>query len=268
MKTQQLARAPKTAVLSIAIAITILNNAHADTITLLDNTNYTKGSNLTYISPWGKGSLVYGVDYSESATIDTSVYPNNQFITWSWPMTPAPSGVYGCLHSDYGNYMNGIVQIPIASKQVKAINTLTVSHDLKFSGANIDGYDVIYNFFLTKQAANFNTIQYEIGIFVHTPPFSVTYANSSKAVGVTTISGIQWNVSVNPNAPHGPYSMFIPSNGADIQAATIDVRQILAYLVGKRQISNLLYFNGVGLGAEPRFGGGSLTINAMSATYN
>ncbi len=235
------------------------------TITLGDHQNYTIGPYLAYLGPWNKGRLVYGKDYTESLTVRPATFPNATSIVWRWPRTPpAEHGVYNFLHIAFGNYNNTVVQTPIAPKKVSAIKTLIQTHDLTLTG-ELEGYDVITDFFLTRAPGDSKTQAFEIEVFLHTPPYSADFVRSGRQIGVFREAGRAWTVALI--ARPTPIILFAPARSGEVKAGTIDLAAMLRYLIAQKVLTGEEYFNGLGLGVEVRQGAGAATINAFSVVY-
>jgi hypothetical protein len=236
------------------------------TTTIGDDTAYSSGSYLGFIAPFNKGSYVYGTNYTESITVTNSIFPNQTLMAWSWPNVPCPQGVYDFNAIDFGYYDNTIVPAPIPSSKVSALQALTESHSLAFSGS-LDGYDAIVDWFLTTSPDDSNALAAEVEVFLHTPPYSAQYVHSSTLIGTYQGSGITWTVALDHGGASGLDLLFMPSNQADVASGTIDLKGMLDYLVAQGVISGALYFNGLALGTETQQGSGSMQVNSFSVNY-
>jgi hypothetical protein len=232
-----------------------------------DKQPHAQGHYMSYLAPWNKGALVEGQGYWECLAYNRETYPHGQTIAWSWPDRPPPSrGVYNFLAVNFGNYYDTVVPQPIPPKAVGDIKTLTQSFDLAISG-DLDGFDVINDFFLTREPGKFDNKLFEVEIFFHTPGYSHDYARSSTQVGKIKASGIEWTVSIDKRAANGHDILIIPEGGADLLSHTIDIKAILDQLVAAQVLTGREYFNGMGLGVEVRRGAGTLAIKKLSTSY-
>jgi hypothetical protein len=232
-----------------------------------DKQPHAQGPYMSYLAAWNKGALIQGQDYWECLAYNPATYPHGQTIAWSWPDRPPPSrGVYNFLAVDFGNYYGTVVPQPIPPKAVGDIKTLTQSFDLAISG-DLDGFDVINDFFLTRDPGKFDNKLFEVEIFFHTPRYSHDYARSSTQVGKIKASGIEWTVSIDKRASNGHDILIIPADGADLLSHSIDIKAILNQLVAAQVLTGREYFNGMGLGVEVRSGAGTLAIKKLSTSY-
>jgi hypothetical protein len=227
----------------------------------------SQGHYQSYLASWNKGQLQEGKDYWQCLAFNRQTYPDGQTIAWSWPNTPPPSrGVYNFLAVDFGNYYDTVTPQPIAPQAVSDIKVLNQKYNLVISG-DLDGFDVIDDFFLTRDPGKFDHKLFEVEIFFHTPSYSHTYARQVAQVGKVTASGVQWNVSVDKHAGNGQDILIIPANGADLLSGEIDIKAILGQLIAAGVLTGTEYFNGLGLGVEVRQGSGRLNILKLGTAY-
>lgn len=205
--------------------------------------------------------MVSGTDFTESISYFSSSFPNNTSIKWSWPATPATS-IYGFLQVAFADYHGTVPQTPVTAKQVKNVSTLVSSHNFTHEGTT-NGYDVIYDIFLTDTANDSNGVLFEIEIFLHTPNFAASLVTGSTQIGTFVGSGITWTVAISGND-----ILFMPSNQADVLADSVDIKAMFAYLIGQGTITGNEFYNGHAFGVEPRLGGGSLTLNSFSVAFS
>jgi hypothetical protein len=240
------------------------------TITLFDRQPFTKGSYFAWLAPWGAGSLQPGKDYTESLTLDPETFPARTQIRWSWPAQPpamSMAGVYNFLAVSFGDQYGTQVQAPIPPRQVAAITALTQTHDLAIEGAP-DGFDVVVDYFLTREAGKHDVHLFEVEIFLHTPAFSHDYVRSVEQVGTFTDRHARtWTVAINRKNGHGPAILFMPVGREDVLRDTIDIQAMHIWLMARGVLSGREWFNGLGLGAEVRQGNGLLVIKHFSVDY-
>ena len=109
----------------------------------------TDGPWSAWAGAWGAGSLVYPADYTQSITLDGSTFPNGTLISWSWPMTPAPDGVYSYPCIVYGSTPE-LINPAVQSTQVANFANLSTSYSITLSGKQSD-FDTIFDMWLTPQ---------------------------------------------------------------------------------------------------------------------
>ena len=217
-------------------------------------------------SAWNAGSLVYGVDYSQSITISDQGIPNGTLMSWVWPWTSGPGGVYSYPEIVYGS-TPFLDNASVQSTQVANFADLSTSYSISLSGYT-SGFDTIFDMWLTSQPnGNYTTREYELEIVAHsdwTPPasniaYSLTDSTLQNAnVYVTpnyTDDGVSWtNITVAP--------------GSDILAGTISISDILKNLIWNGVITGQEYLSGVEFGPEVSWGTGSLLVNNLNYQWD
>jgi hypothetical protein len=212
---------------------------------------------------WNIGNLVNGTDFTESITMDNPNSPNNgTTISWNFPNTPATFNVYSYPEIGYGPSGGHEPATSVTPEQIGNINTLTLSNNITLSG-NTDQYDVIYDTFLTSAPGGFSAPTHEIEVYLHTPSYS-QYFNNVPHQNFTDANGVQWTIA----EPNSSQVLFAPTNYQDMTNATIDLKAMLQAAVADGVLSGNEYFDGLGLGAEPQQGSGSITINSYSVNYD
>lgn len=235
----------------------------APPVTIGDATAYARGNYLAYLSPWGKGTKVSGIDYTEAMVLQPDSFPNTVSMIWSWPANT--NGVVNFLSIAFGNYYNTVVPSPIVPQKIAHIARLIETHSFSLFGATT-GVNVIDDVFLSSLAYG-GTQQHEIEVLLHTPAYAAAYLRSVTSVGTyTDARGIVWTVAIDKTRlPHD--ILFMPSNGADVNG-TVDLKAMLSYLVSTRWVSDGEYFIGMAIGAEVQQGIGSVLFNSFAVTYN
>jgi Glycosyl hydrolase family 12 len=231
-------------------------------VTIGDMTMHTKGPYTVFLCPFN--AKAFNVTGTESETI-TPKFPNGTALAWSWPMRGEPSVIGFLQVAGYGNYYNTVPQTPIGPKQVNQIKTLTVSHNLSFSGTD-NGFNVIYDYFLTKTPNGNDDHLFEIEVFVHTSDFAAKYVESVTPVGETTISDVRWKVAIDDHA-HPADILFMPTSKADVSEGKFDLKAMHDYLISKGKITGDEYYNGHSLGVETGQGSGKLVVKSVSVKY-
>lgn len=241
---------------------------------------FTQGPWTAFIAPFNKGSLVKGVEYDQSVTIDPANFPNKTLFTCRFPESRTKLGIYGYNSVQFGNYYNTIPARPIPSSQIRDIKALIVKFDLQLKlGAKNSNANVQIDGFLTS-TKNPNDIVAEYQIFLHTPDFTKDYANTLRSLG-TFISQanadtpqIVWNVYREPkNAQNSPDYIFYPANTADVLSGTFDMKQVFDWLsapnpkTGATYLGGSEYFNGTSVGLEPIHGEVELLVKSIGCEY-
>ncbi|WP_406858473.1 hypothetical protein ABEG18_12935 [Alsobacter sp. KACC 23698] len=232
-----------------------------------DSTNYTKSgsSYLAYASPWGKGALVQGTDFTDTITVDTVNFPNNTAIAMSWPATPAASGVYGYMAVSFGNYDGGAPSVAVTPVQVDALTTFSQSWNVTVGSGDYGG---LTEFYLTTTSGQDTFKTHEIGFFFHPSAAVISYFNSATLVGSHVNGGVTWNCRQIADGVTGRDVMFMASGNVDVASCTLDIKSALAFLKTNSVITGSEWVNGAALGSEPRSGAGSMTINSLSYTLS
>lgn len=237
--------------------------APPEPIILTDRQPYSKDAWFAWLEPWGANGLVQGRDYTNAIRILPEQFPAGSVITWSWPSKPA-NGVYNFLAIDYGNAFNTLVQAPIPPRRVSDIAELSHSHSLRLDG-RLPDFNVLIDFWLTKEAGNHDVHLFEIEVFLHASDAGSAYAAWASQLGVYTDAGGRvWRVSVDRTRVT-PDILFLPSS--DLVDGTVDLRAMLLWLVEAKVITGQEWFNGFGTGVEVVSADGSLTIDSLGVTY-
>lgn len=227
-------------------------------ITIGDSTDYHTGFYTGFMAPFGGGTELT----PNQMQISPPLFPGGTTFRWNYSSTPC-LGVCGYLAIDYANYSGTTPAVPVPPIQVNNLPAATLASDLVFSG-DITGFDAIYDTFLyTTSAATTRAV--EIQVFLHTNAVAAAYVLSQTPVGTTTISGIVWTVTLNPNAAGIPDVLFMPSSQADVLSGTIDLLAMMNYAKAQGIITGNEWFSGSSIGAEPQFNAGAMAVNSFSA---
>jgi hypothetical protein len=137
------------------------------TVLRLDWAQYSFGPWWANNNVWGRDSLINGVDYTQSITINDSTFPNDTVLYWSWPSKyryyAFPEIVYGS--SPYQSNPHGQ-----QTSRLTDITDLSVNFSIALSD-NARNYDVTFDLWLTTQPnGGPNSIKYELQIVVYAPP--------------------------------------------------------------------------------------------------
>jgi hypothetical protein len=223
-------------------------------------------------SVWNTGSLVNGTDFTQSISMDSANSPDNTTISWDWPDTPATWNVYSMPGVFYGTYDGFAAPAnTVTPMQVDDINTLTLNHNITLSGQT-DQYDVIYDLYLTSTpGGSHSDAQFEIEVVAHTPSYMRDWIETLPQKTFTDADGLQWTIAQSGStstSDNPPIILFVPSDYRDLTNASIDFKALLDAAQAEGLITGNEYFNGLGLGVEPRLGSGSLDINSLSVDYD
>lgn len=237
-------------------------------LTVLDKVLATYGPYGLFLNPQNP----QGLNWWQYGSYSPAAFPNGNRIQWNWPLRAAPNVLAFLQVASYGDYYNTVPAAPITSRQVSAINNLTVPADVTHSGTT-NGYSVLYDYFFTA-SPNVHGNLYEVELFLHSPQYAVDYINAGfvTQIGTTSISGITWQVAVDLTAFGGTQPIFLvaQSNYADVPKQTIiDLKALHSYLIAHGYAIGSLYYNGHSLGVEVGQGIGQLRANSVaSVVYN
>jgi hypothetical protein len=252
-------------VLTFALVAPAVATGAAELRRFGDHQLYTKGPFSAFMDPFNKKEYVAGKDFDQNFTVDSDKFPAGTTVTWNWPIRD-PKFILGFLQAAaYGDYFGTVPQRPIPPARVSEIQQLVVSHDLTFSGTH-NGFDVIYDYFLTREPHGAKSHLFEVEVFLRTPEYSVKYFNSTTPVGTFTDRGVQWKVAIDRH-PKVPDILFIPADHADHAKGSIDLQAMHLFLKSKGILTGDEYYNGHSLGVEPAQGTGSLYVNSVSVDY-
>ena len=162
----------------------------------------TDGPWSAWAGAWGAGSLVYGVDYTQSITLDGSTFPNGTLISWSCPLTAGPFGVcsYPCII--YGSTPE-LINPTVHSTQVANFANLSTSYSAALT-VNSGQLDTIFDMWLTSQP-NGGSLAYEIEIAPQTD-----WTVSASALAYTLNDSTLQNAGVYVRPDGVPTGMVFP----------------------------------------------------------
>ncbi|WP_431201662.1 hypothetical protein ACQ86E_21335 [Bradyrhizobium betae] len=256
---------PRAFILASALLLTADWAGAAELRRFGDHQLFTKGPFSAFMDPFNKREYVAGKDFDQSFTVDPENFPVGTTITWNWPIRD-PKFIVGFLQAAaYGDYFNTVPQRQIRPSRINEIQQLSVSHDLSFSGTH-NGFDVIYDYFLTKAPRGWTSRLFEIEVFLRTPEYSVKYFNTATPIGTFSHDGVQWKVAID-RRPKVPDILFIPVDHADHAKGSIDLQAMHLFLKSKGILTGDEYYNGHSLGVEPAQGTGSFLVNSVSVDY-
>ncbi len=214
---------------------------------------------------WNKGTLVNGVDFTQSVTFNTDTVPNGITFTWDWGQ-PADYRVYAYPEIAAGSHPwggDGPTQLTATVSDVKNFN---VNFDLDITG-DTSRFNVAIEFWLTRQDANGGTdITTEVMIWLHNgdlangADFKFQYADGSFSAGAI--------VPGQPFQNFGETWNYIAlATNADYLTGSIDLHDILVELQRLGLVNETDTIGGFELGAEVTGGAGSLTVNSLSYDF-
>ena len=217
-------------------------------------------------NPWGAGSLINGKNYSQAIYVYASTFPNGSVISWRWPGYGNPSNAWGYPEIVYGTQA-GTWRSPDRKGpppiKIRNLAALTGSYDLSIAG-DTDQYDVLWETHLTSAPNGGASI--EFGILLHTPSYVMSWAEGLPRRYPYNTAGLAATILITDNGSE-PYILVLPVQG-DMLTATVDIRSILNFLISRRALTGDEYISGFEIGAEPRQGEGTLTINSIQYNWN
>ena len=217
---------------------------------------------------WNPGSLVYGQDYTISATYNpTDLQQGTQF-DWSFPVAASsiprafPNITYGPDPNIHGGKDPMPTTLPI---QVSQLNTFNVNYNVGISG-DTSGFAVALELWVTNQPdGGESSITNQIMVWVHEGAFSPTgqIISSYTDPGDAGISGNIWNQSLHTETGLSWQYTTLVTNTNQL-SGEINVAALLEKLESLHILSGSSYVADIELGAEVAFGQGSLTVNSLS----
>jgi len=215
-----------------------------------------------YNSPWNKGSLVNGVDFTQSITVDTSNFPNGTIINWSWPQTINWSDyAYPCIifGSDWGGYTPPGTSGEPAPTQLGNFANLSATYNVTLSGVTGIIDDVMFDLWLTPLPNGSGGDEVIFGIYegainTATPTYTYNDAGFSANIYVTVHSDGSKVIQVEPSTP--------------MWSGTLSISDFIKFLVWNGVEPANKYLSGAYFGVEPKSGSGTLAINTFSYQWN
>ncbi|HVY72592.1 MAG TPA: Ig-like domain-containing protein [Candidatus Paceibacterota bacterium] len=130
-------------------------------------------------------TAVEGVDYVSSSKVYPNTFTVGTKFIWRVP-SPGYGGVFGYLHSDYGNYDHDYdaYAYTITPRQVYQITDLTSTFDISIETTGVT--NVLHEFWLTStshQTGQLDDKVFEVGLFGRTPAGTAAYMAASTQVG-------------------------------------------------------------------------------------
>jgi hypothetical protein len=231
-----------------------------------DYATYTAKGYTLNTNPWGKGSLVNGVDYTQSIRFDPTTFPNGIDFSWSWP-TYSTGAIYAYPEIKY---------VPQSPSQIANFTDLSVTYSVTMAG-NTNNYDVALDLWLTSTPYGTpgSTVQDELMIFFHNPPqwdFVAGRWAGNQPYTITAPGLSNAHVNIEPN--HGAtstspgWTLISVENPTDVLSGTLSISDVIKTLIKEGVLSGNEYLSDVQLGAEIGGGTGGLNINNLSYNWN
>ena len=222
----------------------------------------TSGPWSAWAGAWGAGSLTYGVDYTQSITLNNTTFPNGTLFSWSFPLYGGPFGVWSYPCIVYGSTPE-LINPTVPSTQVANFVNLSTTYSTALT-VNSGQLDTIFDIWLTsKPYGDMTTAKFELEIIPqtvwHYSPLTYTFTDS-------TLQNA--NVYVNPNWGGNPWTNIVVAPSSEMLTGTISISDILKSLIWHGMITGQEYISGIEFGPEPGSGSGSLLINNLSYQWN
>lgn len=223
---------------------------------------YTANGWQTYPNPWGVGSLVDGVDYTDTITLNPATFPNGVQFNWSFP---AASLTYAFVYAfPLIKYGEGVPGGP-APTQAADFTALDANYSLTIGGETA-AFDVAFELWFSNASG---TNVDEVMIQLHTLgaafggglPGNQSYKLSNG--GLTNAS-----VSVYPHWAGSTETFTVIKDSIDSFTGTLSLSDIVKDLIWNGVLTGQEHVDGVQLGAESVGGSGSLTVNSLSYNWN
>ena len=190
--------------------------------------NWSKRSSgpwLAYNNVWGHGSLVNGVDFTQTITIDEATFPDGTVLSWSWP---SAYKYYAYPEIIYGSAPGLINPDGPQSAQTADFTSLSTSYSITLSG-NTNNYDVIFDLWFTptKNGAQ-DTADYELMVVAYAPPGWGPGSYEKAAYTLTDSTVTDASVYLNSKSSGGDtwtaITVMLPSN---MLSGTISISDII-----------------------------------------
>lgn len=208
---------------------------------------------------WNVGSLIAGVDYTQSVSYNPTDLQHGTVFSWAYG--PDDSKILA-----YPEIMLGLSPWnPTAGSaavvtQISSLRDLNLTYDVSISGQT-DHFNVAYDLWLTDTPGGGpETITTEMMIWLHSGNFAPAGTKMAvyQGAGFTADIWMQENFSAAPGVEWRYLAVMI---NQDHLAGQIDLDGLLRFMTARGLVSGADYLTGIELGAEVNFGAGSLTIN-------
>ena len=223
--------------------------------------------------PWSVDELdscrgmVAGTDYSNSIRIEQSTFPDDVVIEWAWPPhLPLGGYFWGYNYLAFGDY-NGDRPGIIAPVKVKDLHDCFIEATyLLDSGGH--GHNVLCDIFLTGRPNDMRSVVGELGVLLFPGEDDIAFLQHGKNLGVYRDQHGEWravNAGLNPMGV--PYYVLVPQPARRIMGK-LDLRSMMAFLIGCGAFDGHVWCNGIALGVEPHQGSGRVSIQRFSAALS
>lgn len=243
--------------------------ASAQSLRLANDQPYSEGPFAAHASGWCN-HFDKNLNFRNGMLGARGGLPRSNF-SWQFPNQKSDNpkcGVFGYNYVAWGNYAGDPTRSPVAPKQVAAIQTLSVDYGVSIGG-NPDGMNGLLEFYLTRAPGVPESRAIEIGNFWHTPPSTAQDMQHNIPVGTFSDRyGQNWTVVQVHAGNAGNFVKFFPAGGADLLTGSVDLKGEIDFLRDKGLVQDDWWFNGVALGAEPKLGAGSFSIQSFNVSYH
>ena len=222
------------------------------TVLTPNNPQYnTTGPWSAYAGAWGASSLTYGVDYTQSISLNDTTFPNGTLFSWSFPLYGGPFGVWSYPCIVYGSTPE-LINSTVPSTQVANFVNLSTSYSAALT-VNSGQLDTIFDIWLTSTPyGGTSTVKYELEIV---PQTDWQYSPLTYTLTDSTLDNAA--VYVDPGK-----IIVVPSS--EMLTGTISISDILKSLIWNGVITGQEYISGIEFGPEPGSGSGSLLVNSLN----
>ena len=226
------------------------------TVITPNNPQYsTTGPWSAYAGAWAAGSLTYGINYTQSITLNNAAFPNGTLFAWSFPLYGGPFGVWSYPCIVYGSTPE-LINSAVPSTQVANFVNLSTSYSAALT-VNSGQLDTIFDIWLTSQPyGGVSTVKYELEIV---PQTDWQYSPLTYTLTDSTLDNAA--VYVAPGK-----IVVVPSS--EMLTGTISISDILKSLIWNGVITGQEYISGIEFGPEPGSGSGSLSISSLNYQWN
>jgi hypothetical protein len=219
---------------------------------------------------WGRGSMVNGVDFTQTVTFDSATAPDGTVIAFDWGPGPADGRVlsYPEISTGWNPWVERGNRETTA--RIGDIDSYVITYDTEISG-ELDNFNTAIDLWLTSAPnGGARTITKEIIITLHEPD-PTTFPG---APVYTDPGGYSGPVVVYEDLTNGFHTWDLigvvgPYGG---EAGTLDLAAMLDFLVARGIVSDNDYLGGFEFGNEvyARPGGaqGRMVINELSYVFS
>jgi Bacterial Ig-like domain len=239
------------------VAVNTLMTITSDSDTYANNTN-------TYsvaLAPWNKGSLINGIDYTQTITFDPATFPNGVDFSWSWPMTHSRSWyVLAMPDVKFTPLYDLPNEAPIYTQSGNIID-LTSNYNVSISGDTKD-FNVSFDVFFRDKPNG--VILDELMVWVHLP----TAHMGTNQPYTVTVSGVTNEVVISPTSGAASWTLIgLESTGGDVLSNSLSLSDIFKTLIWNGVLTGQEYISDVMFGSEITAGSGGLHINNLSYNF-